>query len=93
MTTYTTKQVRENMPQLIRELQSGKAVQITYRRKPVAIMQPLQNGQIPLRRGSPQAISQFLATADFGPIPDEVRNSRLTIKQEIAELRNRDLEA
>ena len=91
MTTLTTKQLREQMPEVIRKLRQGESVQLTYRRKVIGTLQPEQTPGKPLRRGSPEAILDFLKHADFGPIPDKLRNDPRSFKEQIAELRDQDL--
>ena len=66
MDTITTKQLRENMPEVIRSLQRGRNVQLTYRRKTVGTIQPEQESKREFRRGSSEAILHALKTLDFG---------------------------
>lgn len=91
MSTITTKQLRENMSQVVRDLQNGKPVQISYRRKIIGTLQPVQSTSKSLRRGSAKAIQNFLASVDFGSIPSELQNTAVSAKQQIAILRNDDL--
>jgi hypothetical protein len=79
------------MPQVIRDLESGKPVQLTYRRRVIGVLQPVRSPSKPLRRGSPEAILGTLKSIDLGPSTSKVRNSNKTFKEEIHELRQRDL--
>jgi antitoxin (DNA-binding transcriptional repressor) of toxin-antitoxin stability system len=83
----TTKQLRENMPEVIRLLKSGESLRITYRRKTVGTIQP-EAPSTP-RRGSPEAIRQGLAALKDLHVPDKVRNDPRSIKEQLAELRER----
>lgn len=91
MNTITTKQLRENMPKIISDLHEGRAVQLTYRHKVVATLQPTDTSTEPLQRGSPEAVLGFLKTADFGKIPKRLQNPGYDIKKQIADLRQADL--
>jgi antitoxin (DNA-binding transcriptional repressor) of toxin-antitoxin stability system len=91
MSTITTKQLRENMPQVIRDLESGKPVQLTYRHRVIGVLQPVRSDNKPLRRGSPEAILDTLKSIDLGSAASKIRNSHKTFKEEIRELRERDL--
>jgi antitoxin (DNA-binding transcriptional repressor) of toxin-antitoxin stability system len=93
MSTITTKQLRENMPQVVRDLQKGKPIQLSYRHKIIGVLQPAQAIATPLRRGSFTAIQSFLESADFGPIPIDLQTPSLNIKQQIAKLRTHDLDS
>ncbi len=79
------------MPQVVRDLQNGKPIQLSYRHKVIGVLQPAQAVAMPLKRGSFTAIQSFLAAADFGPIPIGLQTSKLSIKQQLAKLRARDL--
>jgi antitoxin (DNA-binding transcriptional repressor) of toxin-antitoxin stability system len=91
MTTLTTKQLRENMPQVISDLQHGKPIQLTYRHKIIGILQPVGAVSHPFRRGSPEAILSALQSVDFGDAATPLRQSTKSFKEEIRELRERDL--
>jgi hypothetical protein len=86
--TITTKQFRENMQSVIRILESGQSVRLTYRRKTVGTIQPEPNNSQPFRRGSPEAIQHALKTLDFG-VPEKLKGSERSFKEELAELRNK----
>lgn len=89
--TITTKQLREQMHQVVRDLAAGKSIRLTYRHKIIGVLQPANPQPIPLRRGSAGAIQNFLHTSSFGPIPSELKNSKLSTKQQMANLRDLDL--
>lgn len=90
MNTITTKQLRENMPAVIRTLREGKPLRLTYRRKTVGTIEPQPNKGLPLRRGSPEAILHAARTLDFG-VPESVKKDTRPIKERIAEMRDKDL--
>jgi antitoxin (DNA-binding transcriptional repressor) of toxin-antitoxin stability system len=91
MSTITTKQLRARMAQVVRDLQNGKSVQLSYRHKVIGVLQPINESPKALRRGSSGAISQFLNTNPFTSIPAELQASSMSFEQEVAELRDRDL--
>ena len=41
MSTITTKQLRDGMAQVVRDLQNGKSVQLSYRHKIIGVLQPV----------------------------------------------------
>lgn len=79
------------MAQVMRDLQQGKPVQLSYRHKIIGVIHPAHNQPLAIRKGSSQAIQNYLKVADFGTIPTELKNSKLTVKQQIADLRKIDL--
>ena len=91
MTSITTKELRENMAQVVRRLRRGEVVQLTYRHEVIGTLQPAAHAPVPLHRGSPEAILGFLETVDFGAVTDDMRDPGRDVKQQIAELRDRDL--
>jgi antitoxin (DNA-binding transcriptional repressor) of toxin-antitoxin stability system len=91
MSTITTKQLREDMAQVVHDLKNGKSVQLSYRHEVIGILQPVQSANKPLRRGSSEAILNTLKSIDLGPAVFKVRNSNKTLKEEIRELREGDL--
>ena len=91
MSTLSTKQLRNNMAQVIKDLQRGRSIKLSYRRRVVGVISPIGQSAKATRRGSPAAISQFLASKPFGHIPRKLSQSQKSIKQEIAELRDQDL--
>jgi antitoxin (DNA-binding transcriptional repressor) of toxin-antitoxin stability system len=93
MSIITTKHLRENMSQVIDNLQRGESVQLSYRHKVIGTLQPIARKPVAQRRGSASAVQQFLRSASFGAIPLPVRQSRRTFKQELADLRDHDLAA
>ena len=90
MTTITTKQLRENMLLVIKDLQKGKAVKLSYRHKVIGSLQPVSDSPIAQHRGSASAIQHYLSNSNFGPIPKKLQQSNRTFKQEITKLRNND---
>ena len=92
MSIITTKQLRENMSEIMSDLKNGKSVQLSYRRKIIGVLRPVQPAAVPLRRGSAAAVRNFLSTNDFGRIPRNLRASDLSFKQQMKELRRRDLD-
>lgn len=90
MTTITTKQLRENMAQVVRDLKRGNSLELSYRHRVIAVLKPVSPSHPPLRRGSAQAIQDFLTYADFGVIPKELKGEN-SFKKEIAALRQRKL--
>lgn len=91
MTTITTKQLRENMGRVIQDLQKGKAVQLSYRHKVIGSLQPVTFAGMPSRRGSARSVQNFLNIVDFGPTSEKLKNSDISIKDQLAKLRSRDL--
>jgi len=89
MSTITTKQLRQNMAQVVRDLQKGKAVNLTYRHKVVGVLQPITMNRPALRRGSPAAILQALEALKNLDVPEHIRNDPRSLKEQIAELRNK----
>jgi hypothetical protein len=86
MNTITTKQLRHSMAQVIEDLQNGKSVQLSYRRKIIGSLQPALSAT-PGRRGSAHAVAHFLKQADFGSIPTHLQHSGISFKQQINGLR------
>ena len=91
MSTITTKQLRENMAKIVSGLQQGESVQLSYRHKIIGVLQPIEAKPVPQRQGSAIAIQHFLNKANFGSIPPKLRQSKRSFKQEVADLRSRDL--
>ncbi len=79
------------MAQIVRDLQSGTTVQLSYRHKIIGVLQPVAAEPAPERRGSARPIQRFLKSANFGTVPPVLRQSDLSFKQELADLRQRDL--
>lgn len=90
MNTITTKHLRENMSQVISDLEAGKSIQLSYRHRVIGILQPVRDAN-PLRRGSSEAILSTLNSIDLGPAASKLKSSTKSIKEEIRELRDRDL--
>ncbi len=77
------------MAKVVRDLQNGKSVQLSYRHKIIGTLQPA--GSASPRRGSPQTVHHFLSQDSFGPIPKKLQGATTSFKQEIAELRHKEL--
>lgn len=88
MNTITTKQLRENMSQVIRDLRQGKSVQLSYRHSTIGVLQPIQQVNQTLRRGSPEAIRQGLQGLRDVFVPESISTDTRSIKEQIAELRD-----
>lgn len=78
------------MPEVINALREGKSIRLTYRRKLIGTIGPEPSKSKTLRRGSPEAILHAARTLDFG-VPESVKNDSRPIKEQIAEMRDRDL--
>ena len=87
MSTITTKQLRENMAQVISDLRKGESIQLSYRHKIIGVLQPAPLTPLPLRRGTQEAISRGLEALQDIHIPEEVRNDRRNMKERLSELR------
>jgi len=85
MSTITTKQLRENMSQVIHDLRLGNSIQLSYRHKVIGVLHPSQA----LRRGSPEAIRQGLQSLKNIVVPDSIRHDPHSVKEQISELRSR----
>ncbi len=79
------------MAQIVQDLQNGAKVQLSYRHKIIGVLEPVAAEPAPERRGSASAIQRFLNSADFGTVPSVLRQSDLSFKQELADLRERDI--
>jgi antitoxin (DNA-binding transcriptional repressor) of toxin-antitoxin stability system len=88
MSTITTKQLRENMSQVIHDLRQGKSVQLSYRHSIIGVLQPIQVARQTVRRGSPEAIRQGLATLKDLSIPTTISNDTRIIKEQLTEIRD-----
>ena len=42
MSIISTKQLRENMPQVIYDLRQGESIQLSYRHSVIGVLQPIQ---------------------------------------------------
>ena len=89
MSTITTKQLRDNMSQVISDLKQGRSVQLSYRHSVIGVLQPVQVGSQTPRRGSPEAISVGLHGIRGMFIPDNASKDTRTIKEQITEMRDR----
>ncbi|MDQ2752747.1 MAG: hypothetical protein M3R72_06965 [Bacteroidota bacterium] len=88
MSIITTKQLRENMPQVIRDLRQGKSVQLSYRHSIIGVLQPIQVANQTLRRGSSAAIRQGLDSLKELSVPTATISDTRSIKEQLAELRS-----
>jgi antitoxin (DNA-binding transcriptional repressor) of toxin-antitoxin stability system len=89
MSTITTKQLRENMSQVIRDLKQGKSVALSYRHSVIGVLQPIQAVSKTPRRGSPEAIRQALHNLQSIAISDAISKDSRSMKEQIAEIRDR----
>ncbi len=89
MSTLTTKQLRENMSQVVFDLQQGNSIQLSYRHKVIGILHPVNYPGKAARRGSPEAIRQGLHSLKNIEISNSIRNDTRSIKEQILELRSR----
>lgn len=91
----TTKQLRQNMPEVVKELAKGNRLELTYRGRVIGVLEPTDAaGQLParpMRRGSPEAILDFIENNTWD-VPERVRNDKRPIKEIIAEMRREDWE-
>lgn len=87
MNTITTKQLRENMSQVIHDLKQGKSVQLSYRHGIIGILQPIQVAAQTVRRGSPEAILHGLHELKNLSVPNAIRADDRSIKEQLAEIR------
>jgi antitoxin (DNA-binding transcriptional repressor) of toxin-antitoxin stability system len=89
MSTITTKQLRDNMSQVIHDLSLGNSIQLSYRHKVIGVLQPINAPSQALQRGSPEAIRQGLRSLQDIVVPDSVQHDPRSIKEQISELRSR----
>jgi antitoxin (DNA-binding transcriptional repressor) of toxin-antitoxin stability system len=89
MNTITTKKLRESMPQIIRDLRQGKSIQLSYRHTVIGVLQPAQQAQKTLRRGSPESIRQGLHNLQKITVPSHVSRDSRSIKDQVREMRGR----
>lgn len=87
MSTITTKQLRENMSQVIRDLGKGKSVQLSYRHKIIGILQPIDAPAQAQQRGSSGAIQKGLESLKTALLPHHISQDNRSIKEQIAEMR------
>lgn len=88
MDTITTKQLRENMSQIIHDLKLGNPIQLSYRHKVIGILQPVDAPSQALRRGSPEAIRHGLKSLRSIVVPDTVRQDPRSVKEQISDYRS-----
>ena len=89
MSTITTKQLRENMSQVVRDLRQGKSVQLSYRHSIIGTLQPAQVADKIMRRGSPEAIRLALNNLQSITVPQRIGDDSRSIKEQIAEYRDK----
>jgi antitoxin (DNA-binding transcriptional repressor) of toxin-antitoxin stability system len=89
MSTITTKQLRENMSQVINDLKLGNSIHLSYRHKVIGVLQPVDAPSQALQRGSPEAIRQGLQSLRSIVVPNSVQHDPRSVKKQISELRSR----
>jgi antitoxin (DNA-binding transcriptional repressor) of toxin-antitoxin stability system len=90
--TITTKELRSEMSRVVGDLKRGKSYTLNYRRKAVAQLQPVGHNRVRMRRGSPEAIAEFLRRdKPFGEIPERLRRSDESVKDQIKRMRDEDI--
>lgn len=77
------------MPRVVRDLQNGKPIQLSYRHKIIGTLQPVQLKAPSMRRGSAESVQNFLSTVDFGTMPKSLKDLDMNFKAQLAELRKR----
>lgn len=77
------------MSQVISDLQKGKSIQLSYRHKVIGVLQPAQVVALPLRRGTQQSVSRGLEALQDIQVPEQVKGDLRSMKERLAELRNR----
>jgi antitoxin (DNA-binding transcriptional repressor) of toxin-antitoxin stability system len=92
MRTITTKQLRDNMSQVIDDLKIGNTISLSYRHKVIGLLQPVDTPGQALRRGSPEAIRQGLQNLKSMMVPVSVQNDSRSLKKQISEMRSRRYE-
>lgn len=88
MSTITTKQLRDNMSQVIRDLEKGKSVQLSYRHKIIGTLQPIDAPAQALKRGSSGAIQKGLESLKTAFTADHISLDSRSIKEQVAEMRS-----
>jgi len=89
MRTITTKQLRDNMSQVIDDLKIGNSISLSYRHKVIGLLQPVDIPGQPLRRGSPEAIRRALQNLQSMAVPKSVQNDPRSVEEQISEIRSR----
>jgi hypothetical protein len=80
------------MAAVVKDLQNGKPVRISYRHKIIGTLQPAKAAKPTLKRGSPEAILAAFASVNLGKIPKKLQDPNYTFKQQLADLRQADLD-
>lgn len=89
MSTLTTKQLRDNMSQVVLDLQQGNSIQLSYRHKVIGVLYPINHPTQTARRGSSEAIRQGLLGFKNIVISNSIQHDPRSIKEQILELRSR----
>jgi antitoxin (DNA-binding transcriptional repressor) of toxin-antitoxin stability system len=89
MRTITTKQLRDNMSQVIDDLRIGNSISLSYRHKVIGLLQPVDMPSRALRRGSPEAIRRGLQNLQSIRVANYVQSDPRSVKEQVSELRSR----
>ena len=89
MKTITTKQLRDNMSQVIDDLKIGNSISLSYRHKVIGLLQPVDIPGQALRRGSPEAIRRGLKNLQTMVVHSSAQDDPRSIKEQISEIRSR----
>jgi antitoxin (DNA-binding transcriptional repressor) of toxin-antitoxin stability system len=89
MRTITTKQLRDNMSQVIDDLRIGNSISLSYRHKVIGFLQPVDAPGQALRRGTPEAIRRGLQNLQSMMVSNSVQSDSRSVKEQISELRSR----
>jgi prevent-host-death family protein len=63
MTTITALELRKNLDSIVRRVQAGERIKVTYRSKPAFTLEPEASNPDKPVPGSPEAMQNFLAKA------------------------------
>ena len=85
----TTKQLRENLSAVVKQLNRGEAVQLSYRHKVIGVLQPVTTPQPTLRRGSAEAIRTSLNNLQNELASVQRPVDPRPIKEQLADIRSR----
>lgn len=70
MTTITALELRKNLDTIVRRVQAGERIKVTYRNKPAFTLEPEAQATDKPVPGSPEAMQKFLKIAE------QLRNSK-----------------